>query len=161
MTENDPSAHDPAAPRHPETGQQAAQGGWAGSPYGDQAATPESGGTPQYSAPEPSYHAVTGADPSYGTQQTANPWSAQGAASGQTQQSVYPNPNPYAQAGTAVKEAGKATAETTKQAGENVAGAVTSEPKSSVHKAKAKAHKASAKRHARASKAAASAAVSK
>ncbi|SEF27620.1 putative serine protease PepD [Amycolatopsis pretoriensis] len=101
MTENDPSAHDPAAPRHPETGQQAAQGGWAGSPYGDQAATPESGGTPQYSAPEPSYHAVTGADPSYGTPQNANPWSAQGAATGQTQQSVYPNPNPYAQPGTA------------------------------------------------------------
>ncbi|WP_410669582.1 S1C family serine protease [Amycolatopsis sp. cmx-4-68] len=100
MTENDPSAHDPAAPRHPESGQQAAQGGWAGSPYGDQAALPESGGTPQYS--EPSYHAVTGADPSYGAQQHANPWSAPGAASGQTQQSVYPppNPNPYAQPGT-------------------------------------------------------------
>ncbi|SFW63651.1 trypsin-like peptidase domain-containing protein [Amycolatopsis australiensis] len=101
MTENDPSAHDPAAPRQPEQApQQAAQGGWAGHPYGDQA-TPESGGTPQYSAPEPSYHAVTGADPSYGPP-NANPWSAQGAASGQTQQSVYPNPNPYAQPGTSV-----------------------------------------------------------
>ncbi|GAB3134697.1 trypsin-like peptidase domain-containing protein [Amycolatopsis sp. NPDC004378] len=103
MTENDPSAHDPAAPRHPETGQQAAQGGWAGNPFGEQA-TPETGGTPQYSAPEPSYHAVTGADPSYGAQQQPhpNPWSAQGAgaAPGQTQQSVYPNPNPYAQPGT-------------------------------------------------------------
>ncbi|MEV7039214.1 trypsin-like peptidase domain-containing protein [Amycolatopsis sp. NPDC051061] len=101
MTENDPSAQDPAAPRHPETGQQAAQGGWAGSPYGDQAATPESGGTPQYSVPEPTYHAVTGADPSYATP-NPNPWSAQGTASGQTQQSVYPppNPNPYAQPGT-------------------------------------------------------------
>ena len=96
MTENDPSAQDPAAPRHPETGQ---QGGWPGSPYGDQAATPESGGTPQYSAPEPSYHAVTGADPSYGA---PNPWSAQSTPSGQTQQSVYPPPNPYAQAGTSV-----------------------------------------------------------
>ncbi|WIY05624.1 trypsin-like peptidase domain-containing protein [Amycolatopsis mongoliensis] len=97
MTENDPTAHDPAAPRSPETGQQAAQGGWSGSPYGDQAATPESGGTPQYSAPEPSYHAVTGADPSYNAP-NPNPWSA----SGQTQQSVYPppNPNPYAQPGT-------------------------------------------------------------
>ncbi|WP_284742845.1 S1C family serine protease [Amycolatopsis sp. RTGN1] len=101
MTENDPSAQDPAAPRHPETGQQAAQGSWAGSPYGDQATTPESGGTPQYSTPEPSYHAVTGADPSYGA---PNPWSAQSTPSGQTQQSVYPppNPNPYAQAGTSV-----------------------------------------------------------
>ncbi|MEQ0560543.1 trypsin-like peptidase domain-containing protein [Amycolatopsis sp. NEAU-NG30] len=90
MTENDPSAHDPAAPRQPETGQQAAQGGWAGKPYGEQA---ESGGSPYA---EPSYHAVTGADPSYGTQQNANPWSAQGAATGQqTQQSVYPPPNPY------------------------------------------------------------------
>jgi putative serine protease PepD len=100
MTENDPSTHDPAAPRHPETGQQAAQGGWAGNPYGEQA-QPESGGTPQYS--EPSYHAVTGADPSYGAQ-TANPWSAQGAQlpSGQTQQSVYPPPNPYGQPGTSV-----------------------------------------------------------
>jgi len=95
MTENDPSAHDPAAPRHPETGQQPAQGGWAGHPYGEQA-QPESGGAPQYS--EPSYHAVTGADPAYGGH-TANPWSAQGAQmpSGQTQQSVYPPPNPYGQ----------------------------------------------------------------
>ncbi len=101
MTENDPSAQDPAAPRHPETGQQAAQGGWAGSPYGDQTATPESGGTPQYSSPEPTYHAVTGADPSYATP-NPNPWSAQGTASGQTQQSVYPppNPHPYGQPGT-------------------------------------------------------------
>ncbi|MEV7095913.1 trypsin-like peptidase domain-containing protein [Amycolatopsis sp. NPDC051045] len=100
MTENDPSTHDPAAPRHPETGQQPAQGGWAGNPYGEQA-QPESGGTPQYS--EPSYHAVTGADPSYGAQ-TANPWSAQGAPmpSGQPQQSVYPPPNPYGQPGTSV-----------------------------------------------------------
>ncbi len=95
MTENDPSAHDPAAPRHPETGQQPAQGGWAGNPYGEQAQH-ESGGAPQYS--EPSYHAVTGADPAYGGQ-AANPWSAQGAQppSGQTQQSVYPPPNPYGQ----------------------------------------------------------------
>jgi len=103
MTENDPNAHDPAAPRHPadaQPGHEAAQGGWAGTPYGEQAA-PESGGTPQYS--EPSYHAVTGADPSYGTQH-ANPWSAPGAQvpSGQTQQSVYPPPNPYAQPGTSV-----------------------------------------------------------
>ncbi|WP_410595646.1 trypsin-like peptidase domain-containing protein [Amycolatopsis sp. lyj-23] len=98
MTENDPSAHDPAAPRHPETGQQPAQGGWAGNPYGEQA-QPESGGAPQYS--EPSYHAVTGADPAYGGQ-PANPWSAQGAQlpSGQTQQSVYPPPNPYGQPAT-------------------------------------------------------------
>ncbi|QKV78035.1 S1C family serine protease [Amycolatopsis sp. Hca4] len=98
MTENDPSAHDPAAPRHPQTGQQPAQGGWAGSPYGEQA-QPESGGAPQYS--EPSYHAVTGADPAY-SGQTANPWSAQGAQmpSGQTQQSVYPPPNPYGQPAT-------------------------------------------------------------
>ncbi|WP_410610241.1 trypsin-like peptidase domain-containing protein [Amycolatopsis sp. lyj-109] len=97
MTENDPSAHDPAAPRHPETGQQPAQGGWAGSPYGEQA-QPESGGAPQYS--EPSYHAVTGADPAYGGQ-TANPWSAPGAQmpSGQNPQSVYPPPNPYGQPG--------------------------------------------------------------
>ncbi|WP_086846471.1 S1C family serine protease [Amycolatopsis kentuckyensis] len=95
MTENDPSAHEPAAPRHPETGQQPAQGGWAGNPYGEQA-QPESGGAPQYS--EPSYHAVTGADPAYGGQ-SANPWSAPGAQlpSGQTQQSVYPPPNPYGQ----------------------------------------------------------------
>ncbi|MCR6484068.1 trypsin-like peptidase domain-containing protein [Amycolatopsis sp. OK19-0408] len=109
MTENDPSAHDPAAPRHPETGQQAAHGGWPSNPYGEQPAAPESGGTPQYS--EPTYHAVTGADPSYAAQQqSANPWSAQGAAAGQTQpgqsqpgqsqQSVYPPPNPYAQLGT-------------------------------------------------------------
>ena len=100
MTENDPSAHDPAAPRHPETGQQPAQGGWAGNPYGEQA-KPESGGAPQYS--EPSYHAVTGADPAYGAQ-TANPWSAQGAQmpSGQNPQSVYPPPNPYGQPGTGV-----------------------------------------------------------
>ena len=106
MTENDPSSHDPSAPRHPETGQQAAQGGWAGNPYGEQPAAPETGGTPQYSAPEPSYHAVTGADPSYGAQ-NANPWSAQGAAPGQTHQSVYPNPNanPYTQPGTAVYNA--------------------------------------------------------
>ena len=102
MTENDPSAHDPAAPRHPadaQPGHEAAQGGWAGTPYGEQAA-PESGGSPQYSAP--SYHAVTGADPSYGAQ-NSNPWSA-GAQmpSGQTQQSVYPPPNPYAQPGTSV-----------------------------------------------------------
>ncbi|MEU4246950.1 trypsin-like peptidase domain-containing protein [Amycolatopsis sp. NPDC026612] len=99
MTENDPTSHDPAAPRHPETGQQAAQGGWAGNPYGEQA-QPESGGAPQYS--EPSYHAVTGADPAYGAQ-TANPWSAPGAQmpSGQTQQSVYPPPNPYGQHGPA------------------------------------------------------------
>ncbi|MDQ7805164.1 trypsin-like peptidase domain-containing protein [Amycolatopsis sp. A133] len=98
MTENDPSAHDPAAPRHPETGQQAAQGGWPGSPYGEQA-QPESGGVPQYS--EPSYHAVTGADPGYGAQ-AANPWSAPGAQlpSGQNPQSVYPPPNPYGQHGT-------------------------------------------------------------
>ncbi|HEY3469770.1 MAG TPA: trypsin-like peptidase domain-containing protein [Amycolatopsis sp.] len=96
MTENDPSAHDPAAPRQPESGR---PGGWAGSPYGEQAAAPESGGTPQYSAPEPTYHAVTGADPSYAT---PNPWSAQGATAGQTQQqSVYPPPNPYAQPGYA------------------------------------------------------------
>jgi putative serine protease PepD len=106
MTENDPNAHDPAAPRHPadaQPGHEAAQGGWAGTPYGEQAA-PESGGTPQYS--EPSYHAVTGADPSYGTQH-ANPWSAPGAQvpSGQTQQSVYPPPNPYAQPGTSVYNA--------------------------------------------------------
>ncbi|WP_318306142.1 S1C family serine protease [Amycolatopsis solani] len=99
MTENDPSTHDPAAPRQPETGQQAAQGGWAGSPYGEQA-KPESGGAPQYS--EPSYHAVTGADPSYGAQ-NANPWSAPGSQlpPGQTQQSVYPPANPYGQPGTA------------------------------------------------------------
>ncbi|MEU0530900.1 S1C family serine protease [Amycolatopsis tolypomycina] len=98
MTENDPSAHDPAAPRHPETGQQPAQGGWAGNPYGEQA-KPESGGAPQYS--EPSYHAVTGADPAYGGQ-SANPWSAPGSQmpSGQTQQSVYPPPNPYGQPAT-------------------------------------------------------------
>ncbi|WP_103336826.1 S1C family serine protease [Amycolatopsis sp. CA-126428] len=98
MTENDPSAHDPANPRHPETGQQPAQGGWAGHPYGEQA-QPESGGAPQYS--EPSYHAVTGADPAYGGQ-ASNPWSAQGAQmpSGPTQQSVYPPPNPYGQPGT-------------------------------------------------------------
>lgn len=97
MTENDPSTHDPAAPRHPETGQQPAQGGWAGNPYGEQA-KPESGGAPQYS--EPSYHAVTGADPAYSAQ-TANPWSAQGAQmpSGQHPQSVYPPPNPYGQPG--------------------------------------------------------------
>ncbi|MEU5261891.1 trypsin-like peptidase domain-containing protein [Amycolatopsis sp. NPDC021455] len=103
MTENDPSAHDPAAPRHPETGRQAAQGGWPGSSYGEQA-QPESGGAPQYS--EPSYHAVTGADPSYGAQH-ANPWSAQGAQmpSGQNPQSVYPPPNPYGQPGTAVYDA--------------------------------------------------------
>ncbi|HET6705188.1 S1C family serine protease [Amycolatopsis sp.] len=98
MTENDPSAHDPAAPRHPETGRQPAQGGWAGNPYGEQAQS-ESGGAPQYS--EPSYHAVTGADPAYGGQ-SANPWSAPGAQmpSGQTQQSVYPPPNPYGQPAT-------------------------------------------------------------
>ena len=103
MTENDPTAHDPAAPRHPETGQQAAQGGWPGSSYGEQA-QPESGGAPQYS--EPSYHAVTGADPSYGAQH-ANPWSAQGAQmpSGQNPQSVYPPPNPYGQPSTAVYNA--------------------------------------------------------
>jgi putative serine protease PepD len=103
MTENDPSAHDPAAPRHPETGRQAAQGGWPGSSYGEQA-QPESGGAPQYS--EPSYHAVTGADPSYGAQH-ANPWSAPGAQmpSGQNPQSVYPPPNPYGQPGTAVYNA--------------------------------------------------------
>ncbi|RSM42455.1 PDZ domain-containing protein [Amycolatopsis balhimycina DSM 5908] len=103
MTENDPSAHDPAAPRHPETGRQAAQGGWPGSPYGEQA-QPESGGAPQYS--EPSYHAVTGADPSY-TAPHSNPWSAQGAQmpSGQNPQSVYPPPNPYGQPGTAVYNA--------------------------------------------------------
>lgn len=115
MTENDPSAHDPAAPRHPETGQQAAQGGWAGSPYGEQAATPESGGTPQYSAPEPSYHAVTGADPSYAT---PNPWSA----SGQTQQSVYPNPNPYGQPGTAVYGTPPAPAQPKRSGGKLLAG---------------------------------------
>jgi putative serine protease PepD len=116
MTENDPSAHDPAAPRHPESGQQAAQGGWAGSPYGDQAATPESGGTPQYSAPEPSYHAVTGADPSYGAPH-ANPWSAPGAAPGQTQQSVYPPPNPYAQPGTSAYPAPAPAASPPKRTG--------------------------------------------
>jgi putative serine protease PepD len=136
MTENDPTAHDPATPRpsaDAQPGQEAAQGGWAGSPYGEQSATasgssygdqggsaqsagasgnpygdqgaaaPASGGTPQYAAPaEPSYHAVTGADPSYGAQ-NANPWSAQGVQTppqGQTQQSVYPPPNPYAQPGT-------------------------------------------------------------
>ncbi|WP_328612606.1 trypsin-like peptidase domain-containing protein [Amycolatopsis sp. NBC_00355] len=131
MTENDPTAHDPATPRpsadaQPGSGQEAAPGGWAGSPYGEQSATASgspysdqsasgspygdpaspSGGTPQYAAPaEPSYHAVTGADPSYGAQ---NPWSAQGAQTppqGHHQQSVYPPPNPYAQPGTSVYNA--------------------------------------------------------
>ncbi|WP_410618537.1 trypsin-like peptidase domain-containing protein [Amycolatopsis sp. cmx-8-4] len=134
MTENDPTAHDPATPRpsadaQPGSGQDAAQGGWAGSPYGEQSApaspygeqsasgspygdpgstaTP-SGGTPHYAAPaEPSYHAVTGADPSYGAQ-NANPWSAPGAQTppqGHPQQSVYPPPNAYGQPGTSIYNA--------------------------------------------------------
>ncbi len=93
MTENDPSASRPA---DASPGQEATQSSWAGSPYAEHgAAAPDSGPTPQYPATgEPSYHAVTGADPSYGA---PNPWAPTGAQS--TAQSVYPPPSPYAAPG--------------------------------------------------------------
>ena len=102
MTENDPSAQDPARrPADAPSGQEPAQSIWAGSPYPEQGATaPDSGATPYPATGEPSYHAVTGADPSYGA---PNPWSPAGAQA--PTQSVYPPPSPYgapATGGTAI-----------------------------------------------------------
>jgi putative serine protease PepD len=98
MTETDPSAQDPARrPADASPGQEPAQSTWAGSPYAEQGApAPDSGATPQYpgseypTTGEPSYHAVTGADPSYGA---PNPWAPAGAQA--PTQSVYPPPSPY------------------------------------------------------------------
>jgi putative serine protease PepD len=122
MTENDPTAHDPAAPRHSadaQPGQEAATQStvWAGSPY------PESGATPQqYPSSEPTYHVVTGADPSYSSP-PPSPWAPQQAQGSQAQgvqspgvqnpgvptpppgQSVYPQVGPYGPQDTSVYSA--------------------------------------------------------
>ena len=98
MSENDPSAQDPARrPAETSPGQETVQSSWAGSPYAEHGApAPDSGPTPQYPGPEyaatgePSYHAVTGADPSYGA---PNPWAPAGPQA--PTQSVYPPPSPY------------------------------------------------------------------
>ena len=107
MTENDPTAHDPAAPRHSadaQPGQEAATQGsvWAGSPYPDSGAMAQ-----QHPSSEPTYHVVTGADPSYATP-PPNPWAQHQAPPtpppGQTQ-SVYPQVGPYGVQDTSIYNA--------------------------------------------------------